>query len=77
MIPYIESVDELMVVIAELFSSVVNKNVSAPHYPDHPYGPDELQVSSLCMSMCVLFVCYLCVLFVCVFCVCACERPCV
>ena len=50
---FIESVDELMVIIAELFSSVVNKNISSPLYLDHPYGPDELQVSSLCCVVCV------------------------
>lgn len=44
MIPYIESVDELMVIVMELFTSVVNRNISSPFYPDHPYGPDELQV---------------------------------
>ena len=57
---FIESVDELMVIIAELFSSVVNKNISSPLYLDHPYGPDELQVSSLCCVMCVVCVVCLC-----------------
>jgi len=40
----IESLDELMMIIVQLFSSVVNKNVPPPLYSDHPYGPDELQV---------------------------------
>ena len=61
-----------MVTIVELFSSVINKNVSPPLYPDHPYGPDELQVSPLCA-------CVRACIRVCVWCLylCLCMSYCV
>ena len=42
-----------MVIVIELFIGVVNKNIPPPFYSDHPYGPDELQVTHFCMSICV------------------------
>ena len=61
-----------MAIITELFTSVANKKVSPPFYPDHPYGPDELQVSIIvCLSVCLS-------LSICVsLCVCLCVSLCV
>jgi insulysin len=28
----------------ELFSEVQNKNVTAPTWPEHPFGPEQLQM---------------------------------
>ena len=71
-LPYIESVDQLMVIIVELFIDVANKNIPPPFYSDHPYGPDELQVYHyVCMSVCLLVYISVC-MFVSIFvCMCA------
>lgn len=40
----IESLDDLEELTIKLFSEVENKNVTAPIWTDHPFGPDQLQV---------------------------------
>jgi len=40
-----ESLDELASLVVPLFANVENKNVAVPQWLDHPYGPDQLQVS--------------------------------
>jgi len=39
-----ESLDELEAMTVELFSDVRNKNVTAPTWPLHPLGPEQLQM---------------------------------
>ncbi|XP_069679683.1 insulin-degrading enzyme isoform X2 [Periplaneta americana] len=39
-----ESLDELESMALELFSDVQNKNVTAPVWTDHPFGPEQLQM---------------------------------
>ena len=60
-----------MVIVIELFIGVVNKNIPPPFYSDHPYGPDELQVTYLCMSICV---CMHASATACDLCMCKCMR---
>jgi insulysin len=39
-----ESLDELETMTVELFSDVRNKNLTAPTWPLHPFGPEQLQM---------------------------------
>lgn len=39
-----ESLDELQTMTVELFLDVQNKNVTAPTWPLHPFGPEQLQM---------------------------------
>jgi len=39
-----ESLDELERMAVELFSDVKNKNVMAPTWTEHPFGPEQLQM---------------------------------
>lgn len=39
-----ESLDELEELTLKLFSEVKNKNVTAPIWTEHPFGPDQVQV---------------------------------
>lgn len=39
-----ESLDELEEMAVKMFCNVRNKNVEAPRWPEHPYGPDQVQV---------------------------------
>ena len=39
-----ESLDELAEIAVKLLSSVQDKDVPIPHFPDHPYGEEQLQV---------------------------------
>jgi len=40
-----ETLDELADLVVPLFADVENKNVDVPQWLDHPYGPDQIQVS--------------------------------
>lgn len=42
-----EDLDTLEEMVVNLFSGVKNKNVTAPNWPDHPYGPKQLQMKGL------------------------------
>lgn len=39
-----ESLDQLEKLVVELFSDVKNKNVVAPKWTEHPFGPEQLQM---------------------------------
>lgn len=39
-----ESLDELETMAVTLFSDVKNKNVTAPVWTEHPFGPEQLQM---------------------------------
>lgn len=39
-----ETLDELTEMVVPLFSAVPNRNVVAPEWPQHPYGPEQLKV---------------------------------
>jgi insulysin len=39
-----ENLDELQEMAEEMFSGVKNKNVETPEWPDHPFGPEQLQM---------------------------------
>lgn len=39
-----ESLDELQKLAEEMFLDVENQNVTAPFWPENPYGPNELQI---------------------------------
>lgn len=39
-----ESLDELVVLALELFSSIEDKRVPVASFPEHPYSENELQV---------------------------------
>ena len=41
---FVESLDDLEKLCVDLFNGVENKNVEAPDWPEHPFGPEQLQV---------------------------------
>ena len=40
-----EPVEQLTEMVVEMFSEIVNKNVTVPFYENHPYRPQDLKVS--------------------------------
>lgn len=44
MLPFAEDLDVLQEIAVGLFAGVQNKDVEAPVWTEHPYGPDQLQV---------------------------------
>ena len=39
-----ETLDDLTNLVIKLFSDAVDKNVTIPEFPDHPYSDEHLQV---------------------------------